>query len=93
MTEVRSRYSPRTDVSATDPTNNARQQRWRDRARGKLDPAPKVECVACGKTHTGARGAHCSKCWELHTVEGKAFRAARNRKYKARLKAERNLEA
>lgn len=64
----------------TDPTRNARQQRWRDRQAGKLPPAPRVVCIACGKIHTGAKGAHCSRCWQSLTPEGRLDRAARVRK-------------
>lgn len=64
----------------TDPTRNARQQRWRDRKAGKLPPVVRLECIACGKLHTGARGSHCSRCWEALTPEGRAFRNARVRK-------------
>ena len=81
---------PTSEDLTADPTNKARQQRWRDRQSGKLPPAPKAECVACGKTHTGARGEHCSVCWEKHTVEGRAFKAARVAKVAAKKKEERD---
>lgn len=71
---------------AGDPTNAERQQRWRDRQKGKVAPAPKLACVACGKTHTGARGVHCSRCWEKETPEGRAFKAARVKKARDRAK-------
>lgn len=64
----------------TDPTRNARQQRWRDRKAGKLPPASRLACTACGKIHTGARGQLCCRCWEKLTPEGRAARNARVRK-------------
>lgn len=90
---VRFPERPEQDLTASDPTNNERQRRWRDRLAGKIPPAPKLECVACGKVHTGARGDHCSRCWELLTTEGKAFRAARVRKWKAKHRAEKKAAA
>lgn len=80
---------PTLDELTADPTNKARQQRWRDRQAGKLAPAPKLVCVACGKVHTGARGDHCSVCWEKFTVEGRAFKAARVAKVAAKRRAAR----
>lgn len=73
---------------ATDRTNAERQKRWRDRQAGKLPAAPKISCAACGKIHTGARGQYCSRCWEKETVEGRAFKAARVARARARRKAQ-----
>jgi uncharacterized Fe-S cluster-containing radical SAM superfamily protein len=70
-----------------DPTNTARQQRWRDRQAGRLAAAVRVGCQACGITHTGARGQLCSRCWQSLTPEGRADRAARVAKARARAKA------
>lgn len=72
---------------ANDPTNAERQQRWRDRLKGAIPPAPKLACVACGKSHTGARGVHCSRCWEKHTPEGREFKRQRVYATRARQKA------
>jgi len=47
-----------------DPTGAERQRRYRERKAGRLPPAPKPTCAACGITHTGARGLLCSRCWE-----------------------------
>ena len=69
-----------------DPTNTARQQRWRDRQAGKLAAAVQLTCPACGRTHTGARGQLCSRCWQSLTPEGRADRAARVAKTRARAK-------
>ena len=77
---------PVTPDMAADPTNAVRQQRWRDRQKGAIPPASKVSCQACGKTHTGARGSHCSVCWEKHTPEGRAFKADRVRRARERKK-------
>ena len=60
-----------------DPTNAARQQRWRDRQAGRLAPAPQLTCQACGRRHTGARGVLCASCWTSLTPEGRADRVAR----------------
>ena len=66
-----------------DPTNADRQRRWRDRQAGRpvLDPP---SCQACGRTHTGAHGLLCSRCWTSLTVEGRADRAARVARSRAR---------
>jgi hypothetical protein len=47
----------------------------------------RVSCQACGKLHTGARGQLCSRCWQSLTPEGRADRAARVAKARARAKA------
>jgi len=67
-----------------DPTNAARQRRWRERQAGRLAPAVRVPCEACGISHTGAHGLLCSRCWERLTVEGRAAKALRVRKSRAR---------
>jgi hypothetical protein len=70
-----------------DPTNAERQRRWRDRQAGRLAAAVRVSCQACGKLHTGARGLLCSRCWQSLTPEGRADRADRVAKARARAKA------
>lgn len=67
-----------------DPTNAARQRRWRDRQAGRLPPADRLTCTACGRAHTGARGVLCSRCWTALTPEGRADRAARVARSRAR---------
>jgi hypothetical protein len=67
-----------------DPTNAERQRRWRERQAERLAPAVRVSCEACGITHTGAHGLLCSRCWERLTVEGRAAKAERVRKSRAR---------
>jgi hypothetical protein len=69
-----------------DPTNADRQRRWRDRQAGRLAAAVRVSCQACSKLHTGARGALCSRCWQSLTPEGRADRAARVAKVRAKAK-------
>jgi hypothetical protein len=69
-----------------DPTNSDRQQRWRDRQAGRLPPAQRPACQACGIAHTGARGQLCSRCWQSLTPEGRADRAARVAKVRAKAK-------
>jgi hypothetical protein len=70
----------------TDPTNADRQRRWRDRQAGRLAAAVQLSCQACGRNHTGARGAMCSRCWQSMTPEGRADRAARVAKVRAKAK-------
>ena len=72
---------------STDPTNAARQRRWRDRQAGRLPPAPRPSCSSCGIQHTGAHGPLCCRCWERITPEGKAAKRERVRLAKARRKA------
>ena len=60
-----------------DPTAAARSRRYRERQAGRLPPAVRLPCQACGIIHTGARGLLCSRCWQSLTVEGRADRAAR----------------
>jgi hypothetical protein len=70
----------------SDPTAAERARRYRERQAGRLPPAERYECQACGITHTGARGALCSRCWQSLTVEGRADRAARVAKVRAKRK-------
>jgi hypothetical protein len=60
-----------------DPTSAARSRRYRERQAVRLAPALKPTCLSCGILHTGARGDHCSRCWEKETPEGRRFKAAR----------------
>ena len=69
-----------------DPTAAERARRYRKRQAGRLPPAKQYECQACGITHTGARGVLCSRCWQSLTVEGRADRAARVAKARAKRK-------
>ena len=67
-----------------DPTAAERQRRWRERQAGRLPPVKRLTCPACGITHTGARGVPCSRCWERLTVEGRAYKADRVARSRAR---------
>ena len=67
-----------------DPTNAERQRRWRERQAERLSPVVRVPCKACPTVHTGAHGELCSRCWERLTVEGRAAKALRVRKSRAR---------
>ena len=67
-----------------DPTNASRQRRYRERQAGRLPPASKPTCPACGITHTGARGPLCSRCWERLDSAGRQFKADRVAKSRAR---------
>ncbi len=70
----------------TDPNNAENQRRWRERQAGRLPPAPRPVCPACGITHRGARGLLCSRCWERLDPAGRAFKAERVRKVRAKRK-------
>jgi hypothetical protein len=69
-----------------DPTNAERQRRWRGRKAKRLPPAVRLACSTpgCTTTHTGAHGLLCSRCWECFTVEGRADRAARVARFRAK---------
>lgn len=69
-----------------DPTNAARKRRLRARRAGLLPPAVKLACSTpgCATTHDGRHGLRCSRCWERFTVEGRADRAARVARFRAR---------
>lgn len=67
-----------------DPTNAERQRRWRERQAGRLAPAEPLFCAACEAVHRGRHGALCSRCWTSLTPEGRADRAARVAKSRAR---------
>ena len=71
-------------VPMPDPTTAARSRRYRERQAGRLPPAPRVPCQACGILHTGARGLLCSRCWTRLTSEGRADRADRVRRAQKR---------
>ena len=68
-----------------DPTGAERARRYRERKAGRLPAAEQPTCQACGIVHTGARGVLCSRCWQSLTPEGRADRA--DRVAKARAKA------
>jgi hypothetical protein len=67
-----------------DPTGAERARRYRERKAGRLPPAERRICPACGITHTGARGMLCCKCWTRLTPEGRADRADRVRQAQKR---------
>jgi hypothetical protein len=67
-----------------DPTAALRSRRYRERQAGRLPPVMRPTCQACPRTHTGAHGLLCCRCWTSLTVEGRADRAARVKKSKRR---------
>ena len=67
-----------------DPTNAARQRRWRERQAERLPPVVRVPCQTCPTMHTGKYELLCSRCWERLTVEGRAAKALRVRRSRAR---------
>lgn len=66
-----------------DPTNADRQRRYRERQKAGITWQPLV-CAACSGNHTGAHGVLCSRCWSALTPEGRADRAARVARSRAR---------
>jgi hypothetical protein len=72
-----------------DPTGAERSRRYRERKAGRLPAPDQPACIACGRTHTGARGLLCSRCWQSLTPEGRADRADRVAKARANAKRER----
>jgi hypothetical protein len=71
-----------------DPTGADRARRFRERQAGRLPPVERPSCQACGSARTGARGLLCSRCWQYLTPEGKADRAARVAKVRAKRKGQ-----
>ena len=69
-----------------DPTAAARKRRLRARRAGLLPLAVKLACStpSCATIHDGRHGLLCSRCWERFTVEGRADRAARVARFRAR---------
>jgi len=67
-----------------DPTNAARQRRYRERQAGRLPLPAKPICPSCGIVHTGARGPLCSRCWERLDPAGRQFKRDRVAKARAR---------
>ena len=68
-------------------SNAERARRYRARRRGDLPPVMKLACTACGRIHTGVHGELCSRCWTAFTPEGRADRAARVARSRARRRA------
>lgn len=66
-----------------DPTGADRQRRWRERRKAGASYQPLI-CAACSRNHTGAHGVLCNRCWQSLTSEGRADRAARVAKARAR---------
>jgi hypothetical protein len=71
-------------VKMPDPTAAERSRRYRERKAGRLPPAQRPACQACGILHTGAHGLLCSRCWTRLTPEGRADRADRVRRAQKR---------
>lgn len=63
-----------------------RARRYRLRRAGQLPPAESLLCIACGKPHRGKHGQLCRDCWRSLTPEGRADRAERVRRARARRK-------
>ena len=65
----------------SDPTNAARQRRYRERQAGRLPAPAQPICPACSITHTGARGVFCSRCW-LKTESGREWQRNRIKEFR-----------
>jgi hypothetical protein len=60
------------------PLTDAERQRLRWlRKTNQLEPVQRFTCAMCGRSHLGAHGELCSRCWTAHTEEGRADRLAR----------------
>lgn len=60
------------------PLSDADRQRLRWlRQTGQLEPVQRFSCSICSRTHLGAHGLLCSRCWSAHTEEGRSDRLAR----------------
>jgi len=70
-----------------DPTGAERARRYRERQAGRLPPPEVLTCAACGTRISGTHGAICSRCWERLTPEGRAAKAERVRRSRARRRA------
>ena len=73
-----------------DPTNAARQSRWRQRQQAGA-PWQSPVCDACGSNSSGKYGQRCRRCWEKLTPEGRAAKAKRVRDTRARQRASRSV--
>jgi predicted amidophosphoribosyltransferase len=69
-----------------DPRAAEYSRRYRERKAGRMPPPQSPICPACGLAHRGARGILCSRCWERLTPEGRAFKAERVARSRARQK-------
>ena len=74
------RSIPRMPESAAD-----KARRYRERRAGRLPALP--VCQACGVTVLRG-GALCSRCWERLTPDGRAAKAARVAKSRAKRRIE-----
>jgi hypothetical protein len=69
----------------SDPTNAERSRRFRARRAGKIPPAERLICSACGAGRSGRYGEICRRCWERVTPEGRAAKAARVARARGRI--------
>jgi hypothetical protein len=67
-----------------DPTGADRSRRYRERKAGRLAPHQPLTCSACGAGASGQYGPICRRCWERLTPEGRAAKAARVARARAR---------
>lgn len=73
--------------SLTVPDPLSKWALYRARKAGLAPPAPRLACTGCGKLHKGAHDDLCSRCWASLTPEGRADRAARVARARAKRKA------
>jgi hypothetical protein len=69
-----------------DPTGAQRQRDWAARQKAGTPWKPFV-CAACGANSSGKYDPWCSRCREKLTPEGRAVKARRVRKAKAKKRA------
>jgi predicted amidophosphoribosyltransferase len=72
--------------TVADPRAAEYSRRYRERKARGLPPLEPPICPACGLAHRGARGVLCSRCWERLDPAGRAFKAERVARSRARKK-------
>ena len=81
------RWKPRHGATMPDPTAAERSRRYRERKAGRLAPVQPLICAACSNGRSGRYGPLCLSCWERLTLEGRAAKADRVRRSRARQRA------
>lgn len=70
-------------VSPMPDSGAERERRRYARQKAGITWQPPI-CEACGRNSSGRHGALCSRCWERLTIEGRAAKAERVRRSRAR---------
>jgi hypothetical protein len=82
--------APTTTIPAMPLTNTERQARWRARQKAGIKFQPLI-CERCARIHRGIHGMLCSRCWERLDPAGRAAKAERVRRSRAKAKAARDV--